>query len=103
MHHLVKRRCFEILTGLNNTKEAYHESRAVYLSNLVSPKCQMLPEKVRSRFVFARYLFGYLRDISHVATHEVTTTKSVQTHPLLKTYNTYADLGSSTLKNSSEK
>ena len=26
MHHLVKRRCFEVLSGLDNNKQAYHES-----------------------------------------------------------------------------
>jgi len=26
MHHLVKQRCFEVLSGLDNNKQAYHES-----------------------------------------------------------------------------
>jgi len=53
----------------------------------------MLPKKVWFRFVFAKYVFGYLRDISHFVTHEVTTAKPVQT---LKNYKTYADLDNTT-------
>jgi len=45
----------------------------------------MLPDKVRFRFVFATCVFGYLRDINHFVTHEVTTAKSVQTSLLSKT------------------
>ena len=26
LHHIVKLQCFEVLTGLNNNKKAYHES-----------------------------------------------------------------------------
>jgi len=60
----------------------------------------MLPKKVWFRFVFAKYVFGYLRDISHFVTHEVTTAKPVQT---LKNYKTYADLDNTTWKDSSKK
>jgi len=42
----------------------------------------MLPDKVRFRFVLAKCVSGYMCDISHFVTHEVTTAKSVQTPPL---------------------
>jgi len=44
------------------------------------------------RFVYTKCVFGYMHDIGHFVTNEVTTAKRVQTPTLLKNYKTYADL-----------
>jgi len=126
MHHLVKWQCFEVLAGLVSitSKEAYHESDGqssmfweqtplrIAFTELglrskrqtwFCQKCPLLSDKDRFHFVYAKYGSGYMSEVCHFVTQEVTTAKSVQTPPLHKNYKSYADLGSTTWKNSSKK
>jgi len=42
----------------------------------------MSPDKIPFRFVYTKCVLGYMHDISHSVTNEVTTAKRVQTPPL---------------------
>jgi len=66
-------------------------------------KCPLLPDRDRFHFVYAKYSSGYISEVWNFVTQEVATAKSIQTPPLHKNYKTYADLGSTTWKNSSKK
>ena len=81
MHHLLKRRCYEVLTGLNdNKREAYHELGEACFENelpwelhlqsfVLDLHVKLLPDKVPLRFVLAKCVFGYMCDIGHCVTH----------------------------------
>jgi len=86
------------------TKDTIQAVQAATLRTWFRQKCPMSPDKVRFRFVNANCVSGYMHDISHFVTNEVTTAKPVQIHPLTqKPQNLYADVDSTTLKKPSKK
>ena len=114
MHHLVKKRCFEGLTGLDK-QDAYHESgiEAACFEN-------ELPWESHLQTWFAKDVHCYLTKIGFalftpnmalvtwvrfaiLSLGKWPLPNQSKNHPLLKNYKTYPDLVSTTWKNSSKK
>jgi len=70
----------------------------IAFTNLVCQRCPLLPNKDRFRFVYAKYGSGYMSEVCHFVTQEVTTAKSVQKPPLTQKLQNVSRFGQYYLK-----